>query len=299
MPTSARQPSLAILLTNYNTWPIAQRCVEACFAQDRGHFDSIHVYDDCSSVEFTGAFPAGTQLHQGSVNLGLTRALNAAFALLSEDIVVLFDSDAYPTTAFCDEARAMFAQDPDLGLVAFKTIGSGGRATQSWSSEANVWSLLLGQALYAKLEPWLADKSGRIAVFTCAMAVRKTAFDELHGFDEAFDWLDLDFDFGMRMNRSRWKVAVVPNARVFHEGGGAAQLTRKRVARYYKNRWYLLSKFRRIPMKPLIKWLIIARLAVEYAILLAAGWLLFPNPAIRHDKVTGRRELIRLCVETF
>jgi GT2 family glycosyltransferase len=291
--------SIAVLLTNFNTWEIARRCVEACFAQDRGRFASIHVYDDCSTVEPTVAFPAGTQLHRGQTNLGLTKALNAAFKLVKEDIVVLFDSDAYPTTPFCDEIREMFTRDPDLGLVALRTVGAGGRATQSYATEPNVWTLLLGQALYAKLDRWLHDRSGRIAVFTCAMAVRKTAFDDLHGFDEAFDWLDLDIDFGMRMNRSRWKVAVAANARIFHEGGGAPQLMRNRVARYYKNRWYLLKKFHRIRLPRLVKMLILIRLYFEFAILRLAGVFLFPDPAVRHDKLTGRRELIRLCAETF
>jgi GT2 family glycosyltransferase len=291
--------SLAILLTNYNTWEIAQRCVNACFQQDSGRFDRLVVYDDCSTTELTGSFPAGTELHRGCPNRGLTVALNVAFGMVKEDIVVLFDSDAYPTTPFCDAVRSMFARDPELGLAALRTIGRDGKSTQSYSAEPNVWSLLLGQRLFGRLERWLGDRSGRIAVFTCAMAVRKRAFDELNGFDEAFDWLDLDTDFGMRMNRSPWKVAVAAEPRVFHEGGGASQLTRKRVGRFYKNRWYLLNKFKRIRMKKVVKILILARLYAEYAMLLIAGRFLFPNETIRHDKVTGRRELIRLCTDTY
>lgn len=298
-PLTNRHVSLAIVLTNYNTWDLALRCVEACFHQDRGRFDSLLIYDDCSQVEFTGSFPDGARLYRGCPNRGLIKSLNVAFQLVTDDVIVLFDSDAYPTTPFCDAVRTMFEKDDDLGLVALRTIGRSGRPTESYTPEPNVWSLLLGQALHGRLGRWLDDRSGRISVFTCAMAVRKSAFDELGGFDEQFDWLDLDHDLSMRMNRSKWKVAIVPDPRVFHEGGGTPQLTRQRVLRFYKNRWYLLNKFNRVPLKKLTKILILTRLYIEYAILRIGGPILFPDEAIRNDKVTGRRELIRLCSLTF
>jgi GT2 family glycosyltransferase len=286
--------SIAVLLTNYNSWHLAQRCVDACFKVDPKQFEKILVYDDCSTAEFTGIFPEGTQLHRGCPNRGLTKSLNVAFSMLDEDVVVLFDSDAYPLSPFCESVRTMFTEDTDLGLVALRTVGCAGMPTRSYEPEPNVWSLLLGQVLYAKLEHWLADRSGRISVYTCAMAVRMRAFDEISGFDEAFDWLDLDHDFSMRMNRSRWKVAVAREPRAFHEGGGTSQLTRDRVKRFYKNRWYLLEKFNRIPLKKLVQLLILIRLWTEYTLLRVGGRFLFPDEIIRIDKITGRRDLIQL-----
>ena len=292
-------PTVAILITNYNTWEITQRCVQNCFRHDASNFERILVYDDGSPQEFAGKFPEGTTLYRGASNVGLVKALNRAFRMITEDIVLLYDSDAYPIGPVCEEVKRMFAQDGSLGLVALRTVGSAGRATESFSTEPNVWSILLGQTLYAKSEKWLKDKSGRLTIITCAMAVRRTAFEEMNGFDENFDWLDLDHDFSMRINRSRWKVAVAEQARVFHEGGGTPQLTRQRVLRFYKSRWYLLRKFGRVPMRPLVKALIVVRLSVEYAILKLLGRILFRNREVREDKTQGRRDLIRFCIETF
>jgi GT2 family glycosyltransferase len=231
--------------------------------------------------------------------VGLTKALNIAFGLISEDIVILFDSDAYPTTPFCDDVMEMFENDPSLGLIGLRTIGRTGNPTESYTSEPNIWSLLLGQAFYAMTERWLADNSERISVFTCAMAVRKAAFLELNGFDENFDWLDLDNDFSMRMNRSHWKVEMAPGPRIFHEGGGTPQLTRSRVLRFYKCRWYLLRKFQRLPVRRLVKMLILLRLCAEYLILLGLGPILFRNKSVREDKIQGRRELIEYCFDNY
>jgi GT2 family glycosyltransferase len=291
--------SLGIVITNYNTWDLTQRCVEHCYEHDEGRFDTLLVYDDCSSTELKGSFPPTTRLHRGSPNVGLTKALNIAFDLISEDIVVLFDSDAYPTTPFCEAVKEMFEKNPLLGLVGLRTIGRDGKLTESYSNEPNIWSLLLGQALYSKTERWLADQSQHICVFTCAMAVRKAAFLELDGFDGNFDWLDLDNDFSMRMNRSRWKVAIADGPCIFHEGGGTPQLTRNRVLRFYKARWYLLRKFHRVPMKSFVKMLILLRLCAEYLILLGLGPVLIDDKTTREDKIQGRRELIEFCFANY
>ncbi len=291
--------SIAILTTNYNTWDLARKCAEHCYIHDHGNFQKLLVYDDCSSIPSNGPFPVGTSIHLGNPNVGLTKALNIAFSLLSEDIIVLFDSDAYPVTPFCAEVVQRFQENPRLGLLSFQTVGKSGQPTESYTTEPNFWGLLLGQALYAKTEKWLADRSGKISVFTCAMAVRRQAFVELNGFDEAFDWLDLDHDFSMRMNRSQWEVSVADSARVFHEGGGTPQLTRKRVLRFYKTRWYLLNKFNRLPAKRLLKQLIIARLYMEYLSLTLFGRVLINNQEKLTDKLEGRRDLISFCKNNY
>jgi GT2 family glycosyltransferase len=289
------KPSIAIIITNYNTWDLTRHCAKQCYLQDEGKFDSLLVYDDCSATASSETFPEGTRIHMGMPNVGLVKALNHAFSLVSQDVVVLFDSDAYPTTPFCEDVAAMFEMDASLGLVALQTVGKCGNPTESHTTEPNFWSLLLGQQLYAKTEKYLADRSGRISVFTCAMAVRRQAFLELNGFDESFDWLDLDHDFSMRVNRSAWKIAIAPGPRVFHEGGGTPQLTRNRVLRFYQNRWYLLKKFDRLPMEPLIKVLILSRLRLEYLFLKLFGTIFISNEMIRADKLSGRRQLIEFC----
>jgi GT2 family glycosyltransferase len=291
--------SVAILVTNYNTWELTQRSVQHCYRHDEGHFNTLLVYDDCSRTEFKGTFPGTTRIHRGSPNVGLAKAYNISFGLISEDIVIVFDSDAYPATPFCDDVKELFEKDPSLGLVGFHTISRDGHPTQSYTTEPNIWTLLLGQALYARMERWLADRSERICLFSCAMAVRKAAFQELNGFDENYDFLDIDCDFSLRINRSRWKIAVAPGPRIVHEGGGSPQLTRHRVLRFYKSRWYLLRKFYRLPMKKLLKMLILLRLCAEYLILLSLGPLFIKDKAVREDKIQGRRELIEFCIGNY
>jgi len=294
-----RKPSIALLLTNHNTWELAARCATECVRLDAGRFNSLMIYDDCSSSAMNVKLPQEARLHIGSINLGLTKSLNAAVQLLDEDVIVLFDSDAYPISAFCEEVRSRFATDECLGLLAFHTVGREGRPTESFTTEPNAWSLVAGQALYARYEQLLKDRSGRLSVFTCAMAFRRQAFCELNGFDEHFDWLDLDHDFSMRMNRSRWNVGVAASARMFHEGGGTPQSTAKRVMRFYKTRWYLLGKFNRLPFRCILKGVIICRLAVEFVILsIMQLGSLRQRPQLR-EKRESRARLIGYCLREY
>lgn len=289
--------SVAVVITNYNGWNLTENCARRCLQYDAERIGTLLVYDDGSSSPPPEDMPRQARVFLAPENRGLTKSLNAAIRMTSEDVVIVFDSDAYPTTPFCEAAARMFSEDPGLGLVAFRTIGSRGQSTESYSPEPNFWSILLGQALSARFHRCIADRSGRLAVFTCAMAVRREAFEEIGGFDEKFDWLELDNDFSMRMNRSRWRVAVCEGPRIFHEGGGTAQLTRRRVLRYYKNRWYLLRKFNRIPAAPLIKHLVGLRLRIEYLAVLLLGRVLFRDPAVRQDKILGRRDLVKFWHE--
>jgi GT2 family glycosyltransferase len=283
---------VAVVITNYNSWALAQKCAQSCLDHDAGRIGTLLVYDDCSTTPAPGDFPRQATVFRSETNLGLTRSLNAALRMTTENLVVVFDADAHPTTPFCRAVTGMFDEDSRLGLVAFRTIGSSGQPTESYTTEPNFWSILLGQALAAKVDRWVRDRSGRLSVFTCAMAFRRRAFDEIGGFDEAFDWLDLDHDFSMRMNRAGWGVAICPEPRVFHEGGGSPQLMRHRLLRFYKNRWYLLKKFDRIPAPALLRILIGLRLRIEYFILVLFGRLLFRDPWSREDKILGRKELI-------
>jgi GT2 family glycosyltransferase len=71
-----------------------------------------------------------------------------------------------------------------------------------------------------------------------ALMVRRTAFDELRGFDEQFypAWYE-DVDFCRRLKTHGWTVHFMPEARFIHEGGYSAQaLGASAFARaYYRN----------------------------------------------------------------
>lgn len=286
---------LGVVVTNYETWDLAARCVEEVLA--RGVRDVL-VVDDASPSPPPAGLPERVRILRNERNLGLVRSLNRGIEETDADVIVLFDSDAYPLSDFAPAALRRFAGDPELGILGFRTVGASGRETGSHEPEPGVAGLVLGQRLHALLHR-LVPGGGPPCVFTCAMAVRRRAFDELGGFDEGFDWLDLDLDLCMRARRAGWKVEHDPAIVAFHEGSGAPQATSQRVLRHYKNRWRLLRKFGKIRRPALVRALVLARLRLELLALRTAGAAAFRDRQALEDKLEGRRALLRWCAEHY
>ncbi len=142
--------------------------------------------------------------------------------------------------------------------------------------------------------PFLPEP-GPLCVYTCAMAIRRSSFDTLGGFDVAFDFLDSDIDFCMSAWRQGWKVHQAPELTAFHVGGGSPQATSARVARFYKNRWLLLRKHGKIRSPRLVRLAVVARLTAEFWLLRALASL--PGRARESfaDKVRGRAMALEVC----
>ena len=164
--------------------------------------------------------------------------------------------------------------------------------------EPTKWSLILGQALYARV-PHRAITPANVCAIAGCMATRIKAYRNVGGIDENFDMLDLDLDYSMRLRRNNWKVVADPSIKVFHVGGGTPQLQRHRLLRFYKCRWYLLRKHGRIRNPALARTVILMRLRFDVLILKLFGPYLFPNPEILADKVIGRQNLIAYCRDNY
>lgn len=292
--------SLGVVVTNYNTWGIALRCVEQVLAHGAG-VDRVVLRDDASTIPRPAAIDERVEVVVNRTNLGLVRTLNRALREIGTDLVVLFDSDAYPTNDFAGPVRRAFESDPTLAVAGFSTVGSSGWPTGSSEPEPGVASLLLGQRLHAL---WLRlfgrGAEGRTSVYTCAMAVRREAVLELGGFDERFDWLDLDHELCMKVHRSRYRVGRLPEVVAFHEGSGTPQRSSERVLRFYKARWLLLTKFGKVRHPGLVRRAVIARLAVEWCLLQA----LRPFAPRRRrddlrDKLLGRRLALSHALDEY
>lgn len=295
LPASPQQAlSVGVLVLNCNTWALALRSLSASISLEEENVSEYVLFDDGSTQPVPDGIDSRITLIRGGSNRGFAHALVTAFGAMKSDIIVLFDSDAYPLTPFSARVRNQFASDSRLGQLGFKAQNSNGDPTESYLGEPTQWSLILGQALYARV-PKRPLLTSRLCVITGCMATRMDAYRQVGGFDKDFGFLDVDLDYSMRLRRSGWRVSTDDSIKVFHIGGGTPQLQRDRVLLFYKSRWRLLRKHGLMPSPRLARALILARLACEQKILQFFGRFMFKTPEILEDKILGRKAIVSYC----
>ena len=294
--TEGSQPSMnvGVLVLNYNTWTLALRALDAAIGIEGEEVSEYVLFDDGSADPQPAGINPRIRLVRGGFNRGFAKALGVAFEEMRSDIVVLFDSDAYPLTPFSASVRRQFEEDAALGQLGFQAQGQNGRKTESYLSEPTQWSLILGQALYARV-PKGPLRPSRLCVITGCMATSMAAYKNVGGFDEELGFLDVDLDYSMRLRRCGWRVGIDTSIKAFHVGGGTAQLQRNRVLSFYKSRWYLLRKHDLLWSPRLARALILARLWFEEKILQFFGRYLFRSPEVLGDKILGRKAIVSYC----
>ena len=297
------QLSIGVLVLNYNTWDIALRAIGAAVELEYPRITEPGItefvlFDDGSPSPAPDNIDGRIRVIRNQENRGFAKALVVAFAQMKSDIVVLFDSDAFPLVPFAAKVREQFEADENLGQIGFQSEDEKGSPTESLMKEPTQWSLILGQALYARVPQRPITPSNLCAIAGC-MATRIKAYRNVGGIDGNFDMLDLDLDYSMRLRRNNWKIVADESIRVFHVGGGTPQLQSKRILRFYKCRWYLLRKHGRIRSVTLTRAIILTRLRIEKLVLQLFGPYLFRNPEILADKVLGRQNLISYCRDNY
>jgi len=171
---------------------------------------------------------ARVQVVESSENLGFGQGVNLGAARTTAPLLMLLNSDAELVAGslgrLADELRAA----PRLGVAAPLILGHDGRA------QVDAFGVFPSYAAFAlrtnrrppdRLEPdWVSG---------VAMAVRRTAFDEVGGFDPAF-WMYLeDVDLCRRLSDAGWGIRRCTSAVVLHLGQASAWSSAQRERQYH------------------------------------------------------------------
>jgi GT2 family glycosyltransferase len=288
---------VSVLITNYETWPDAARCARSAVEHSGDQLDEVLIVDDCSEKTGPDDLPEPIRVVRNDTNLGYVRSVNIGFSHLDSDLVVLLDSDAEPLMDFVPGVRQAFRKNADLGALAFHLVDRDGNPTGAVSPEPTVFHYVLGQQVSSWLRRTTTGNGlppqDRMCLHSCGMAVRREAFKSVGGFDEAFDFLDADTDFSMRLRQAGWRLGKSNDILAYHEGGGSPQSTAKRVVRHHRNRWRLLRKHGKLRRTEVAKAVLAVRHGMEYGLLRLPGSVFSNTPAEKEDKLTGRRKLLK------
>ncbi|MCU1591549.1 MAG: putative DTDP-Rha:a-D-GlcNAc-diphosphoryl polyprenol, a-3-L-rhamnosyl transferase [Frankiales bacterium] len=219
--------------------------------------------------------PGVTLLRTGG-NLGYGRAANAGAAGATGDWLVIANPDVVWAPASLDallDATSRWPHGGSFGPAirtpdgrlypsarAFPSLGRGiGHALCGWWWPANPWTRSYRAEVGKPVEGPAGWLSG-----SCLL-VRRTAFEQVGGFDPSYFMYAEDMDLGRRLAEAGWANVYVPSAVVTHAGGHAtSRVATAMVAEHHRALYRYLARQYAGPRYALLRPLLAAGLFLRY-----------------------------------
>ena len=226
---------LSAVVVNYNSAGHLVDCVRSLRADGA---DEVIVVDNASSDRsreaLAGADPDAVWIQTGR-NLGFGSAANRGVAAARHDLVAVMNPDAVVEPGALKALVDVLDREPTVAVVGPRVENPDG----SWYPSARAFPSLrdaLGHAFLHYVSPdnrfsrryklldWDRDVAREADwVSGTFMLVRRDAFDEVGGFDEAYFMYVEDVDLCWRLGQAGWRIRYEPAARVIHAIGGSSE----------------------------------------------------------------------------
>lgn len=223
-------------------------CLDSITAASIEQLDTIVVDNNTTdgSIREVVAEHENVQLLETGENLGYGRAVNYAAAQLSPDIewILVANPDTVFSPGSVDALLSAARLRADAGSLGPRILNSDGSVYPSARALPSLRTGV-GHALFARLwpkNPWTAGYV-RSNVYSAnstepveagwlsgaCVLVRRTAFDEVGGFDPRYFMYFEDVDLGKRLGGAGWTNLHVPASVVTHAGGQSTKRYSKRM----------------------------------------------------------------------
>ena len=240
-------PVLSVIIISYNTRQMTLDCLASLFADLGGLPAEVWVVDnasrDGSADAVRAAFPA-VRLIENPQNAGFGAANNLALAQARGEFLLLLNTDAFLHPGALDALIGYARAHLRAGAVGPRLLNSDGSLQLScyrFPSPLRAWlenlwlaPLLPAQSPLADYARWAhdADRSVEWVIGACLL-VRRAAYIQAGGFDEAFFMYQEETDWQRRLRDAGWDIAFTPSAVVTHLGGASGASEQVRVNAHF------------------------------------------------------------------
>jgi GT2 family glycosyltransferase len=237
---------LSVIIPTYETRELTLRCLAALRSCDPQPNEVI-VVDNGSTDDTVHSvlqeYPTHTVARLPE-NEGFSAAVNQGVARASGDLLLLLNSDTEIEAPALGAVYKAFARDPQLGIVGAALRHPDG--SPQWSGgRFPTWLWFFGVAsgipsLLGRLGSWrrLRSPSGSGGgtvdwVAGTAMVIRRPVWEQVGPFDLGYRFYCQDIDLCVNAADAGWKIAVLPDFKVFHHHGGTIAGEGGAVDRYH------------------------------------------------------------------
>ena len=273
-------PSTAVVTVTYNSSSQLDEFLASVTSSETDSLACVVADNNSADIAMTRDI---TALHGGTLlrldqNHGYGGAINAAIRTLPRDIeyVLISNPDVkigrLATSALLDEMSA----DPRVGSVGPRVLNSDGTTYPS-GRELPSLRTGIGHALFSHIwhqNPWSrtyraesegAENRREVGWLSgSCLLVRRSAFEQLAGFDENFFMYFEDVDLGFRLGKAGWKNIYTPNASVIHAGAASTSAESGKMLRAHHDSAYrYLEKKYSSPYLAPIRWALKAGLRLR------------------------------------
>lgn len=282
--------SIDVALVAYRRWDLTRSCLEHLARQTREH----RVYlcdngcDERTSELVRAAFPH-VEVLRLERNGPYAVACNIAAAAGSGDVVAMMNNDVDARPDFLERLVAPLEQQPATGSVAPLLVRPGEEAVDSVGLTAD--RTLAAFARWQGHPPARArtDRPALLGPAGAASAIRRTAWEQVGGLDEALVAYMEDFDLALRLRSAGWGAAVALDAVAVHVGSatfGHRSAEQRRKAGF--GRAYVLRRYGVLRSRAA------GRALLTEAIVVAGDVALSRDAAALRGRVAGWRAAARL-----
>ncbi len=227
-------PEISAIIVSYNTREMTLQCLTALKADLRDTPAEIFVVDNASTDDSPAAIRAAfpdVHVIENKHNKGFGAANNQAMRQATGQFLLLLNSDAFPKPGAISALLDRLRTHPDHAVVGPKLLNEDGSVQRScypFPSPSHCWR----ENLWLDRGTSNTDKTIEWITGAC-MLVRRSAYEQVGGFDEQFFMYAEESDWQKRFRDAGWKIAFTPMAEVVHKGGGSGATDPARINRHF------------------------------------------------------------------
>ncbi len=191
---------------------------------------TVYVADNAStddSLAFIQAHFSTVKIIKNAANWGFAKGYNEALAQLSEDILILLNSDVEVTKNWLQPLLNHFKEHPETAIAQPKLLAYKQKNHFEYSGAAGGYIDKLGYPFCrgrifdtVEADKGQYDEEASILWASGAcLVIRRTIYEELEGMDELYFAHQEEIDLCWRAHNAGYQIKYIPNSVVYHLGG--------------------------------------------------------------------------------
>jgi len=279
-----KRPQLSVIIVNYNTGSLLERCLSSLFGNTSGLAVEVFVVDNASSddsLKGVSRFHDRLKLISNQENLGFARGCNMGFRQSCGDYVLFLNPDTEIKAEALTKMVSFIEANKEASFLVPKIYLPNGEFQESSIGPfPTLFHVILFRSSLATLFPSLKrflfrrylKPEGTFEVdwaTGACLLCRRELLEKLKGFDEDFFMYYEDVELCYRARKMGAKVYFYHGAEIIHHQGSSCQERQMMDPIFHQSLYCLFKKSRGLPY---------ALASMATVVLIAALKLVFFSP---------------------